>query len=46
MRGQPGDMAGPGESYVSAGYIKWLEAAGARVAPVLFDLEPEEITEL
>ncbi len=43
---QPGDLAGPGESYVSAGYVKWLESAGARVAPVLFDLDPEDITEL
>mmetsp|Transcript_11129 Transcript_11129/g.19429 ORF Transcript_11129/g.19429 Transcript_11129/m.19429 type:complete len:367 (+) Transcript_11129:56-1156(+) len=43
---QPGDLADPGESYLSAGYVKWLEAAGARVAPILFDMGEGEITDM
>ena len=27
-------------------YVKWLEAAGARVAPIPFDLPPKNLTEL
>ena len=33
---QPGDMVPDSESYISAGYIKWLESAGARVVPILW----------
>ncbi len=31
---QPGDVVGENEAYFSAGYVKWLESAGARVMPI------------
>ena len=30
-------------SYIGASYVKFIEAAGARVAPVMIDREPGEI---
>ncbi|MEW5313377.1 MAG: hypothetical protein WDW38_004948 [Sanguina aurantia] len=43
---QPGDVAYDGESYISAGYVKWLESAGARIVPIPYDLEPHETRHL
>lgn len=42
---QPGDPAPDGMSYIAASYIKWVEAAGARVIPIMYDLTDDEIRE-
>lgn len=42
---QPGDPAPDGMSYIAASYIKWVEAAGARVIPILYDMSDDEIRE-
>eukprot|EP00201_Polytomella_parva_P017131 CAMPEP_0175056798 /NCGR_PEP_ID=MMETSP0052_2-20121109/10886_1 /TAXON_ID=51329 ORGANISM="Polytomella parva, Strain SAG 63-3" /NCGR_SAMPLE_ID=MMETSP0052_2 /ASSEMBLY_ACC=CAM_ASM_000194 /LENGTH=345 /DNA_ID=CAMNT_0016321895 /DNA_START=132 /DNA_END=1169 /DNA_ORIENTATION=- len=41
---QPGDPAPEGASYVAASYVKWIESAGARVIPILYDLSELELT--
>ena len=38
--------ASAGHSYIPASYVKFLEAGGARVAPILYDLPDEELTAL
>ena len=43
---QPSDPAGPGESYIAASYVKFLEASGARVVPFVHDLPKHEIKRL
>ncbi|RMZ57383.1 hypothetical protein APUTEX25_004217 [Auxenochlorella protothecoides] len=40
---QEGDPAPKGHTYIAASYIKFLEAAGARVIPILADMPPEEV---
>lgn len=40
---QPGDPAPPGRSYIAASYVKWVEAAGARVVPILPDMSEDEV---
>eukprot|EP00963_Diacronema_lutheri_P000692 scaffold44_cov339-Pavlova_lutheri.AAC.28 len=30
-------------SYIAASYVKWIEASGARVAPLIFDRSPQEL---
>lgn len=40
---QPGDPAPPGRSYIAASYVKWVEAAGARVVPILPDMREDEV---
>jgi gamma-glutamyl hydrolase len=40
---QPGEPAPDGMSYIAASYIKWIEAAGARVVPIEYDLPVAEI---
>lgn len=40
---QPGDPAPKSMSYIAASYIKWVEAAGARVIPIFYDMTPEEV---
>lgn len=40
---QPGDPAPEGQSYIAASYIKFLESAGARAVPILYDAPPEEV---
>jgi len=35
-----------GKSYIAASYVKFVEAAGARVVPVFHNSSPQEITEL
>ena len=40
---QPGDPAPPGQSYIAASYVKWLESAGARVVPILYDMSEAEV---
>lgn len=40
---QPSSIAGPGASYVAASYVKWVEMAGARPVPVLYDLKDDEL---
>jgi gamma-glutamyl hydrolase len=40
---QPSDPAGRGESYIAASYVKFLEAAGARVVPFVHDMPKHEI---
>jgi gamma-glutamyl hydrolase len=42
---QPGEPAPEGSSYIAASYVKWIEAAGARVVPIFFDETPAEIKE-
>eukprot|EP00741_Cyanophora_paradoxa_P018082 tig00021037_g17459.t1 len=32
-----------GKSYIAASYVKWVESAGLRVLPVLYDTPPEEL---
>ena len=43
---QPSDPSGPGESYIAASYVKFLEASGARVVPFVHDLPKHEIKRL
>eukprot|EP00775_Hariotina_reticulata_P013441 gene13441-13567_t len=40
---QPGDPAPPGKTYIAASYIKWVEAAGARVIPIMCDMTPDQL---
>lgn len=40
---QPGEPAPKGMSYIAASYIKWVEAAGARVIPIYYDDSPEDV---
>lgn len=40
---QPGDPAPKGYSYIAASYIKWVEAAGARVIPIMYDMTEQEL---
>ncbi|KIY93948.1 gamma-glutamyl hydrolase [Monoraphidium neglectum] len=40
---QPGAPAPDGDSYIAASYIKWVEAAGARVIPIFYDDTQEDI---
>jgi gamma-glutamyl hydrolase len=40
---QPGDPAPQGKSYIAASYVKWVEAAGARVVPILPDMSEAEV---
>ncbi len=40
---QPSDPAGRHESYIAASYVKFLEAAGARVVPFVHDMDKAEI---
>ncbi|EFJ53180.1 hypothetical protein VOLCADRAFT_102798 [Volvox carteri f. nagariensis] len=40
---QPGDPAPEGESYIAASYVKWLESAGARVVPIFYDMDAQDI---
>ncbi|GIL88439.1 hypothetical protein Vretifemale_16403 [Volvox reticuliferus] len=40
---QPGDPAPDGQSYIAASYVKWLESAGARVVPIFYDMDIEDI---
>lgn len=40
---QPGDPAPNGESYIAASYVKWVEAAGARVIPIFYDMTKEQV---
>lgn len=40
---QPGEPAPVGQSYVAASYVKWLESAGARVVPILYDMTEQEV---
>lgn len=40
---QPGEPAPDGQSYIAASYVKWLESAGARVVPILYDMTKEQI---
>lgn len=40
---QPGPPAPEGSSYIAASYVKWVEAAGARVVPIFYDETPDEI---
>ena len=39
---QPGDPAPEGHSYIAASYVKFAEAGGARVVPLLVD-DPEDV---
>lgn len=39
---QPGDPATGHDSYIAASYVKFVEAAGARVVPFFHDAPPEE----
>ena len=41
---QGGQPAPKHSSYISASYVKFAEAAGARVVPILHDMSPEEVT--
>lgn len=43
---QAGDPAPEGHSYIAASYIKFLESAGARVAPILNDMPKEEVRQV
>ena len=43
---QPSDPSGPGESYIAASYVKFLEASGARVVPFVHNLPKHEIKRL
>ena len=43
---QPSEPSGPGESYIAASYVKFLEASGARVVPFVHDLPKHEIKRL
>ncbi|MEW5313388.1 MAG: hypothetical protein WDW38_004959 [Sanguina aurantia] len=40
---QPGEPAPKGMSYIAASYIKWVESAGARAVPILYDMSEQEI---
>eukprot|EP00798_Chlamydomonas_sp_ICE-L_P016022 gene16022-22160_t len=40
---QPGSPAPEDMSYIAASYVKWVEAAGARVVPILFDMTDDVI---
>eukprot|EP00882_Tetradesmus_deserticola_P012072 GHRQ01012787.1.p1 GENE.GHRQ01012787.1~~GHRQ01012787.1.p1 ORF type:complete len:335 (+),score=143.27 GHRQ01012787.1:127-1131(+) len=40
---QPGEPAPDGHSYIAASYIKWIEAAGARVIPIMYDMTEQEL---
>jgi gamma-glutamyl hydrolase len=40
---QPGDPAPRNKSYIAASYVKWVEAAGARVVPILPDMSEGEV---
>lgn len=40
---QPGDPAPAGMSYIAASYVKWVESAGARVVPILYDMTPAQV---
>ena len=40
---QNSDPSPRGESYIAASYVKFVEAAGARVVPFLHDLPKHEI---
>ncbi|MBN3325831.1 GGH hydrolase, partial [Atractosteus spatula] len=42
----PNDPHAQGSSYIAASYVKYLEAAGARVVPVRINRTKEEYTEL
>eukprot|EP00878_Enallax_costatus_P002549 GHUV01002731.1.p1 GENE.GHUV01002731.1~~GHUV01002731.1.p1 ORF type:complete len:355 (+),score=97.23 GHUV01002731.1:235-1299(+) len=42
---EPGSPAPKGSSYIAASYIKWIEAAGARVVPIFYDMMKEELRE-
>jgi hypothetical protein len=42
---QPGEPAPDGSSYIAASYIKWVESAGARVVPIMYDLTEAEVRE-
>lgn len=42
---QPGEPAPKGYSYIAASYIKWIEAAGARVIPIMYDMTEQELQE-
>mmetsp|Transcript_73320 Transcript_73320/g.122449 ORF Transcript_73320/g.122449 Transcript_73320/m.122449 type:complete len:347 (+) Transcript_73320:71-1111(+) len=37
------DLGGPNSSYIVASYVKWLEAAGVRVAPILWNISKDEL---
>ncbi len=36
----------PGKSYVAAGFVKWIEAAGARAVPIRFYASDDELARL
>jgi hypothetical protein len=36
----------PGKSYIAAGFVKWIEAAGARAVPVRFYATDQELARL
>jgi len=36
----------PGNSYIAASYVKFLEAAGARVVPIRIDQKPEDLQKI
>jgi gamma-glutamyl hydrolase len=40
---EPGSPAPKDGSYIAASYVKWIEAAGARVVPILYDLPKPEM---
>lgn len=42
---QPGDPAPKSMSYIAASYIKWVESAGARVIPIFYDMNTDEVRE-
>ncbi|GBF88733.1 gamma-glutamyl hydrolase [Raphidocelis subcapitata] len=40
---QPGPPAPEGGSYIAGSYVKWAEAAGARVVPIFYDESREQM---
>lgn len=40
---QPGPPGPEGSSYIAASYVKWIEAAGARVIPIFYDETVDQI---
>ncbi|EAL64169.1 peptidase C26 family protein [Dictyostelium discoideum AX4] len=41
-----GDMTTFGSQYIAASYVKYIESAGARVVPILYDIDIKSLTEL
>ncbi|GAM18533.1 hypothetical protein SAMD00019534_017080, partial [Acytostelium subglobosum LB1] len=41
-----GDMAALGDQYIAASYVKFIESAGARVVPILYDMSQDDLKTL